>query len=216
MIKKPPGPLCRREKRRLQLREEILDAALDLFAEKGFYAVTMHEVADRAEVGVGTLYSFFTSKEDLYRQLVLEYARSIFALLREALADSETDPKKVLEDFVTTGWTLLSSDYRVLKLYLAETQGVHFSMRLQVYPELKKEYERLTGDLEVLMARGVAEKLFRPVGERNLALVLHGISHAFFMEWLRDPTPEAVQENIRSILDLFYRGALAEPEPSPQ
>jgi AcrR family transcriptional regulator len=216
LVKKPAGPLCRREKRRLQLREEILDAALDLFAEKGFYAVTMHEVADRAEVGVGTLYSFFASKEDLYRQLVVEYARSIFAILREVLADSETDPKKILEDFVATGWTLLSSDYRVLKLYLTETQGVRFSMRLQLYPELKKEYERLTSDLEVFMARGVDEGLFRPVGEGNLALMLHGISHAFFMDWLRDPTSEAVDENIRLILDLFYRGALAEPVPSRQ
>ncbi len=211
LAEKPDSELSRRERRKLQLRDEILDVALDLFAGKGFHAVTMQEVADRAEVGVGTLYNFFSSKEDLYQQLVFEHARNIFTVLRNRLAQGGEDVLEVLRGYVASGWALLSSDFRVLKLYLAVTQGVRFSMRLQLAPEIRREFELLTKDLAALMDRAAAEKLFRPVGGRNLALMLQGISHSFFLEWLQNPTPDAVDRNVDMILDLFFQGALVNP-----
>jgi AcrR family transcriptional regulator len=50
-------------------REAILDAALDLFAAKGYHGTTVPEVADRAEVGAGTVYRYFESKEALVNAL---------------------------------------------------------------------------------------------------------------------------------------------------
>ncbi len=46
-------------------REQVLDAALALMAERGFHGTTMPEVAERANVGAGTLYRYFTNKEAL-------------------------------------------------------------------------------------------------------------------------------------------------------
>jgi len=209
LVERPVAELSRRERRKLQLRDEILDAALDLFAEKDFYAVTMQEVADRVEVGVGTLYNFFASKEDLYEQLVLEHARSLFVVLQDQLADRGRDTLELVSEYVACGWRLLSSDSRVLKLYLAVTQGARFSVRLRLDPEIKQNFDLLTDDLASLMDRAVEEKLFRPVGGRNLALMLQGISHSFFLEWIRNPDPAAVDSNVAMILDLFCHGALA-------
>ena len=205
------GDLSRRERRRLQLRDEILDVALGLFAEKGFQAVAMQEVADRAEVGVGTLYNFFSSKEDLYQKLVVEHARKVVRVLRKRLAENGTDTLAVVRDYVAAGWGLLGSDFRVLKLYLAVTHGVQFSVRLRLDPEVKKEFDLLTDDLARLMEHGVAEGRFRPIGGRNLALMLQGISHFFFLDWLQNPTPAAVDHNVEMILNLFYGGALSSP-----
>ena len=60
----------RRERERLRQREELLAAALELFSEKGFHNVSMHEIARKAEYSVGTLYRFFKDKEDLYKALI--------------------------------------------------------------------------------------------------------------------------------------------------
>ncbi len=211
MEKELESELSRRERRKLQLRGEILDVALELFAEKGYHAVAMQEVADRAEVGVGTLYNFFSSKEDLYRQLVVGHARKVFTILRKLLADGGKDAGEIVRSYVVSGWELLSSDVRVLKLHLAVTQGARFSLRIQLDPEIKKELDLLTEELAALMERAIAEERFRPVGGRNLALMLQGISHYFFLNWLRNPTPEAVGRNVEMILDLFFQGALARP-----
>ncbi len=62
-------------------RESILDAALELFVERGFYGTAVPEIADRAGVGAGTIYRYFESKEALvnaiYRQQKLQFANVV-------------------------------------------------------------------------------------------------------------------------------------------
>lgn len=56
---------ARRERRKVERREAILDAAAEVFGEKGAQAATMDDVAEAAEVSKGTLYLYFPSKDDL-------------------------------------------------------------------------------------------------------------------------------------------------------
>jgi TetR/AcrR family transcriptional regulator len=213
LAEKSESELSRRERRKLQLREEVLDVALDLFTEKGFHDVAMQEVADRVEVSVGTLYNIFSSKEDLYQQLVVEHARDFIVSLRKRLSEGGGNALEIIRNHVAAAWGVLSSDRRLLKLYLGLTQGARFSLQLRLDPNLKREADLLTTDLAAVMDRAVSQKVFRPVGGRNLALMLQGISHSFFVNWLQNPIPEEVDRNVMMILDLFLRGALAEPAP---
>jgi AcrR family transcriptional regulator len=59
-----PAP-GRRERNKQEKRERIVAAARALFAEKGFEATTTAEIANRADIGVGTLFLYYASKEDL-------------------------------------------------------------------------------------------------------------------------------------------------------
>jgi AcrR family transcriptional regulator len=62
-------------------REAILEAALELFVERGFFGTAVPEIADRAGVGAGTIYRYFDSKEALvnaiYRQEKLRFAHAV-------------------------------------------------------------------------------------------------------------------------------------------
>jgi len=62
-------------------REAILQAALELFVERGFFGTAVPEIADRAGVGAGTIYRYFDSKEALvnaiYRQEKLRFSASV-------------------------------------------------------------------------------------------------------------------------------------------
>ena len=62
-------------------RRAILDAALDLFAERGFHGTAVPLVAERAGVGAGTLYRYFESKEALVNALYREWKMSLAASL---------------------------------------------------------------------------------------------------------------------------------------
>ena len=59
-----------RQRRKLERPQELLDAALSLFVEKGFAATRSEEVAQRAGVSKGTLYLYYPSKEELLKAVV--------------------------------------------------------------------------------------------------------------------------------------------------
>src|SRR5687768_17694293 len=65
----------RREQRRLLhqdlSRTQLLDAAEEVFGRKGFHDTTLKEVAELAEFSVGSVYSFFENKDDLYLSVFL-------------------------------------------------------------------------------------------------------------------------------------------------
>jgi AcrR family transcriptional regulator len=66
----------RRKRRAAARREQILDAAAEVFAEKGFARATTKEIADRADVSEGTIYNYFQAKEDLLIDIVGRLAES--------------------------------------------------------------------------------------------------------------------------------------------
>lgn len=64
----------RREHRRALSRNQILDAAEQVFARDGFHDAALREIAELAEFSVGAVYSFFAGKEDIYQAIFLRRA----------------------------------------------------------------------------------------------------------------------------------------------
>lgn len=82
-------------------RERIVEFARELFREKGYDAVSMDEVAKRAEVGVGTLYRHFPTKEALYDAAIQAWAETVTAAVAKALAGEGSPRDRLLSWFDT-------------------------------------------------------------------------------------------------------------------
>jgi AcrR family transcriptional regulator len=82
----------RREERRRRHQElsrnQLLDAAEEVFGSKGFHETTLREVAELAEFSVGSVYSFFESKEDLSLQVFLRRGGELIPAMEAAVAGS--------------------------------------------------------------------------------------------------------------------------------
>jgi TetR/AcrR family transcriptional regulator len=80
----------RRLQRRMQhqdlSRRQLLDAAEEVFGRKGFHETTLKEVAELAEFSVGSVYSFFESKDDLFRQIFARRGDELLAEMEGVLA----------------------------------------------------------------------------------------------------------------------------------
>ncbi|MCU1352165.1 MAG: regulatory protein TetR [Acidimicrobiales bacterium] len=94
----------RRQRRRLQhqdlSRTQLLDAAEEVFGRKGYHDATLKEVAELAGFSVGSVYSFFENKDDLFRQIYLRRAEEYMPALR-AVIGSEGTALDVLHRVVT-------------------------------------------------------------------------------------------------------------------
>ncbi len=71
--KKPQAPRKPQQTRSIQTKEKILDAALALFCEKGYYKTTTNEIAQRAGVSIGSLYSYFKDKDTVFLEILEKY-----------------------------------------------------------------------------------------------------------------------------------------------
>src|SRR6516164_11166643 len=70
--KSSPPPASRRERRRAEIRERIYRAALELFAERGFLETTVEDITEAADVGKGTFFNYFPTKEHVLATLGAE------------------------------------------------------------------------------------------------------------------------------------------------
>ncbi|GAA4024015.1 TetR/AcrR family transcriptional regulator [Actimicrobium antarcticum] len=102
--------------------QELLDAALDLFVERGFAATRLDDVAKQAGVSKGTLYLYYSSKEDLFKAVVRE---NIIPLLGEAeliVNDYAGTSAALLRDIVLGWWARIGETRLsgITKLIMAE------------------------------------------------------------------------------------------------
>jgi AcrR family transcriptional regulator len=88
------------ERRRQQTREYLLQAAAQVFAERGFHAASLDEVASVAGFTKGAVYSNFKSKEDLFLALLESMYEQETAALHATLEGSDVPPTARLSDFV--------------------------------------------------------------------------------------------------------------------
>jgi AcrR family transcriptional regulator len=78
-----------RERKRLRTREALVDAAMSLFAEHGFDAVTVADIARRAEVGRTTFFRYFADKQEILFADGDRHREELLSAVRQALADAE-------------------------------------------------------------------------------------------------------------------------------
>src|SRR5208337_2052639 len=79
-----PEPSNRRERRSVELRERIFRAALNLFAKQGFAETTVEDITNAADVGKGTFFNYFPSKD----HILLAFAEMQIGRLRLAVEEA--------------------------------------------------------------------------------------------------------------------------------
>ena len=171
--KEEKGPAAERDetarwRRRKDARpQEILEAALAVFAEKGFAAARMDDIALRARVSKGTIYLYFPSKEAIFKALIQEMLGPQLARF-SGLASAHQGPIAPLlaEILRSLGRFLASSDRVVLpKIVIAEAGN---------FPDLARIYreeiiERGLALFGGLVQAGIARGEFREVPAQHAA-----------------------------------------------
>jgi TetR/AcrR family transcriptional regulator len=87
----------RREHRRALSRDQILDAAEQVFARNGFHDAALREIAELAEFSVGAVYGFFTGKEDIYRAIFLRRAAEFMPEMLRVLSSDAAPLRQLLD-----------------------------------------------------------------------------------------------------------------------
>jgi AcrR family transcriptional regulator len=141
--------------------QEILDAALQVFAARGFTAARLEEIASRAGVAKGTIYLYFDSKESVFRALVQERLVSRLSGFAGVAGEQRGPAAPLLAELLRTMGTFLrtSDDVVLPKIVIAEAGN---------FPELARMYReeviaRGLGLLGGIISGGIARGEFKPI-----------------------------------------------------
>lgn len=159
-----------RQRRKEARPHELLQAALELFVERGFAATRIEEVAQRAGVSKGTLYLYYPSKEDLFKAVVRQNIASLIAEGEELVRCFDGTSSALLSLLLHTWWERVGN---------TPTAGIHKIVLAEVrnFPELAQFYsdeviipaDRL---FSTCVQRGVDRGEFRPMPIHEVAHVL--------------------------------------------
>jgi AcrR family transcriptional regulator len=140
---------------------EILDAALELFVERGFAATRLEDVAQRAGVSKGTVYLYFDGKEELFKAVVRSGIVRAIEEAERTVAGYAGSSAELLRALVAGWWQYIGSTKLsgIPKLMISEAQN---------FPELARFYyaeviQRGSRLFESAIGRGIARGEFRPV-----------------------------------------------------
>jgi AcrR family transcriptional regulator len=168
------GTASRRERERAQRRDDILHAAREVFFQRGFHTATVDDIAAAAEVGKGTVYLYFDTKETILAHLLLEGLDRLVADLETAYAfDQLLDAGTRLRRGAIAYLRFFQNNPEYYRLLMAFDRGqFQASIDPSVYQEVHARSLHGIAWLERAVTQAQAEGLITVANPREAAGVL--------------------------------------------
>ena len=195
---------------------ELLDAALDLFVEKGFAATRAEEVAVRAGVSKGTLFLYFPSKEELFKAVVRENISGRFQEWNDEFEKYEGDTPGMLRYCMKVWWERIGASRAsgITKLIISEARN---------FPDITAFYQHEVIEpgqklIRRILQRGVDRGEFQ-IADMDYAtfsitapmvfliMMKHSMGACVPKGFVLDP-----ERYVNSLADTLLKGFLARPE----
>jgi AcrR family transcriptional regulator len=158
------------ERRKDARPQELLAAALDLFVERGYASTRLEDVARRAGVSKGTLYLYFTNKEELFKAVVRENIVPALGEAEDIISTFDGHSADLLRCVMMGWWERLGATKvsGIIKLVMAEAGN---------FPDLALFYQeevivRSTSMMVSMFERAIERKEFRPIDVNIMTQVL--------------------------------------------
>lgn len=167
-------------------RAALMQAAVRVFAEKGYYAATIRDVVNAAEVAIGTFYFYFPDKETLFVHLYEETADFLLQAIQQGVNSRVTLPKQLAAG-VQAYVNIAVYEPAVVQLLLVGGVGA-----LPSLAERRSAFrERLTNIWQRPIDLALDRNLIAPQNTRRAAEALAGAFDEVVLNLLAQPTPDA-------------------------
>lgn len=190
-------------------KEKIILAALKVFARKGFVRATISDVALEADIGKGTVYEYFSTKEELIHQGFRVFVRAMgfdFSEILEAPLTAEEKLSAVFRLLVR----MVQSDKNdfIQLIFDVWAEGLKSrESKNYILNELKIFYREYGSILESVLKQGIRDNHFRPdIKPKPLASVMIGMMDGIMVQWLLDKKGFDAEEAVETMIDTILKG----------
>ncbi|MHC1744273.1 MAG: TetR/AcrR family transcriptional regulator [Syntrophobacteraceae bacterium] len=186
---------------RSSTRERILDAALDVFSEKGFHQATVDEIAERAGLGKGTLYRYFANKETLFNELV-RFRLEELEQQANAVLDGQDDVLTMISKYLRIYFEFFDRNERLYRVVVQqrgdvgrEFQDVYVKTVMRRIPVLKRKIYRAT-------QKGVLKE----VDFQTVFYGVMGFIHGVIQKWVASDCSYSLVDELPTVMEVLFYG----------
>jgi AcrR family transcriptional regulator len=176
-------------------RRRLLEASEQVFAELGYHDASIVKLTEAAGVGQGTFYLYFSSKKEIFDELVLDLNRRVRQAMTEAASRGETRADRELLGF--TAFFRFTAEHPALYRIIRQAEFVSPEM-------LHRHYDRLTEGYVAGLRQAMEDGEIAGGDPEVLAWALMGIGELVGMRWIlwaeRDELPAEVYEQLSAII----------------
>ncbi|MBI4717476.1 MAG: TetR/AcrR family transcriptional regulator [Planctomycetes bacterium] len=181
-------------------REELLAAAEKLFAERGFQATSVRDIAEALDIQAGSLYAHIASKDDLLWEILCAAAERFFAAV-EAIVAQDLVTLEKLRRVIAAHVQVITSNLAAAAVY--STEWRHLSQaRRREFASRRNRYEEI---VRGLVRACIREGTFTDVDEKFATLVILSATNWIY-QWYRPDGAMSAEEIARKLTDLLLNG----------
>lgn len=199
------------EKHKEQKKALIIQAAAQVFADRGFSGTVMADIADQAGIGKGTLYEYFDSKEDLFFAVFEWFTQETEAAAKvsiSALGGSVSERLAVLSESVMQSWLEMKDLFTLVMEFWAASASSQMKQRFKGY--FRQAYEDFRRIVAALVREGIEHGEFQEdIVPESVAAALVGTWDALLLQAWFDETFDPLT-TARNFVAVLIRGLAAE------
>jgi len=177
----------------------VLQIAADLFADRGYAATTVRDIADAAGLLSGSLYHHFDSKESMIDAILSAFVEEALSRYEAVVADG-LEPEKTLEGLVKASLEAMSEQRSAILIYQNEAPLLAADPRFRYLAEADRAFERIW---TTVLEQGVKSGEFRTAIDPRIVYRLIRDSLWSAPRWYRpgrSPNPERICEQYLAVL----------------
>ena len=197
-----------REKKKSERKDRIFSTAVDLFNEKGFSKTSMQDIANNANLAVGTLYNYFPSKNYLLLDIMHEEIEITITETNTLFNDVNLQNKSAKEIIRSLVKKIFSIPLLVNKESLKEIFIATFSTNIDIKKGMILDLEPMKAFQYLLERLQKANMIDPAMNTFNATKIFYSIMMAQMMMYLFEPEmdKEKLFENIDEMIDLAFQG----------
>ncbi|MGI8423090.1 MAG: TetR/AcrR family transcriptional regulator [Chloroflexota bacterium] len=183
-----------------QTRERILEAAADVFADKGFFGAAVDDIVRASDTSKGSFYFHFPNKRGIFSALLDHLTGRLFARV-EAAVSAEGDPIRKLDAALGAALTAFAQRRRLARLVLVEAAGLGHAMDERLMQVHERFITLIRRDLDAAIEVG----RIAPIDTQVAACAWMGALNEVVIRWLHAGEPAHLQDVIPTLRALLLR-----------
>ncbi|UCH95487.1 MAG: TetR/AcrR family transcriptional regulator [Candidatus Aminicenantes bacterium] len=205
--------MCARVVDKKEKKDQIVEAAIREFARKGFSKTTINDIANAAGIGKGTVYEYFSNKEEIVHETFRFFMHSMEPDF-QAILISGIPAKEKLKNILNGFSRFISAEYRELTELMLEfwsgaikdksSKGVMFNEMIKFY----NVYREIFADIII---EGMGDGSFRKdINPRSTAAMIVGTLDGLLVQWILERESIDFQDILKAVTVTVLNGIAAE------